>query len=123
MASPRLCCDDGSLEAAQTVVGTTPRLEKVDTTLGEGACRESIATGGCAQLRRSGVMMDPGEIVEGTQAIIDHSHTKPLIGWAWAEPNSEAKFRVATVACKTSKCKPSAKDREQQPFLTRETGG
>jgi hypothetical protein len=57
VASPRLCCDgeteEGNREAACAVEGST-RAERVETALGDGACRESILRGGCAQLSETG---------------------------------------------------------------------
>jgi len=57
VASPRLCCDgeteEGNREAACAVEGST-RAERVETALGDGACRESILRGGCAQLSENG---------------------------------------------------------------------
>ena len=54
MASPRLCCagetEVGNREAACAVEGNTTRAEREETALGDGACRESIVRGGCAQL-------------------------------------------------------------------------
>jgi hypothetical protein len=53
VASPRVCCDgeteEGNREAAWAVQGST-RVEREDTALGEGACRESILRDSCAQL-------------------------------------------------------------------------
>lgn len=52
MARPRVCCageTEGSREVAQAVEGAT-REAMVVRALGEGACRESILDGGCAQL-------------------------------------------------------------------------
>ena len=53
MASPRLCGDgateEGNREAACAVDGMT-RVDREETALGDGACRESILRGGCAQL-------------------------------------------------------------------------
>jgi len=53
VASPRLCgageTEVGNRDAAHAVEGST-RMEREETALGEGACRESILRGGCAQL-------------------------------------------------------------------------
>ena len=53
MASPRICCDgeteEGNREVAWAVEGST-RVEREETALGDGACRESILRVSCAQL-------------------------------------------------------------------------
>ena len=51
MASPRVCCADR--EAAVAVAGKT-RVERVEKTAGDGACRDSILRIFCAQLSVSG---------------------------------------------------------------------
>ena len=68
MASPRLCCagpELGNRETAEDVDGRM-RVEREDTALGEGACRESILMYCCAQLslRRRGVVV--GFVAEGS---------------------------------------------------------
>jgi hypothetical protein len=53
VANPRVCCEgeteEEKREAAWAVEGRT-RVEREDTALGEGACRESILRDSCAQL-------------------------------------------------------------------------
>lgn len=71
MASPRVCCagpELGNRETAEDVDGRM-RVEREDTALGEGACRESILMCCCAQLRRRGVAV--GFIAEGS---LESSH-------------------------------------------------
>jgi len=63
VASPRLCCageaELGNRETAEDVDGRM-RVEREDTALGEGACRESILMCCCAQLsvRREEWLLD-----------------------------------------------------------------
>jgi hypothetical protein len=57
VASPRVCWDgeaeEGNREAAWAVDGRT-RVEREETALGDGAYRESMLRGGCAQLSGTG---------------------------------------------------------------------
>jgi hypothetical protein len=56
VASPRVCCagptELGNREVAPAVDGRT-RVEREETALGDGACRESIVRGGCARMSES----------------------------------------------------------------------
>ena len=51
MASPRVCCA-GEKDAREVAAHGRTRVEREETALGEGACRDSIVRGGCAQLSR-----------------------------------------------------------------------
>jgi hypothetical protein len=57
VASPRVCCDGkaegGNRVEADAVDGRT-RVERVEATFVQGACRDNILAGGCAQLRARG---------------------------------------------------------------------